>query len=173
MDAERAALAELAERTAQERLDAEEVLRLREEQFERENMQRHQDAVELSNRLISEANQKAAEISARAQEIAQESEALLSSSHAKADEIMSDARRLAASLLDQAQLRANSLGDKTRKQLEGLLERTMARMEALREERELLDEFVSDISEARSTDMLIAEFEERFRAEVEVEEPNS
>lgn len=164
IEVERAALYEFAEETDRQRVAAEEALRLRGEQSELENMQRHQDAVERANRVISEANQRAREVSGRASEITAESELALSTAKAKADEMVRDARLLALGLINQATERAQQISEQTRQHVDALLDRMVARTERLREERERLDEYSSVVTDVRTSEMLIAQFEENVHS---------
>lgn len=161
LEAERAVIAERAEKANQDLSEAEELMRLREDQLERENLRNHQDAVEQANRIITEANARAAEASRRASEVAAESEATLTTARLNAQEIVGDARLLASGLVDQARIRATDLTAKTRMHIDLLLERLIARTERLREERELLDEYVQKVTDARSTEMIVSQFEEQ------------
>lgn len=165
IDEERATIQDLAEQSARELAVAEEEMRLREDQLERENLRHHQEAVEAANRVIGEANDYATQVSMRAGEIAGLSESGLVQARASANGIVTDARSLAVSLINQARIRATDVTAKTRLHIDVLLERMLSRTEQLREERELLDEFVTSVSDIRTAEMLVSQFEESLRDE--------
>lgn len=164
LELERSAIAELAERSNRELSDTEESIRLREDQFERENMRYHQEAVESANRLITEANLRAAQVSQRSSQVASESEVTLTTARLNAESIIADARLLASGMVDQARIRATDLTAKTRLHIDVLLERLAVRAERLREERELLDDYVQRVTDARSTEMIVSQFEEEMHS---------
>lgn len=159
VELEDAALADLADRTAKERLQMEENLRLRQEQFERDSTLRQQEASELSSRLLSEAQLKAGEISDSAREINEESDSLRGASQQRADEILAEARRIAGGVLDQAQSLADQISELTRDYSDGLVARSSGRTDLLREERDAVESFVTDITDTRVTDRLLSVLE--------------
>ena len=165
MESERAALAELAEKVANDRLAAEEAIRVRQEEAEQENLRSHQEAVLLSTQLLSEANRKAEEVALRTNAIAVESEEMLRSARATSEAVLEDSRQLSSGIIEHAQTRAKETSEATREHVEALLSRALRRIDSLREEREIIEQFTEKIREVRSTDALIAEIEESLRNE--------
>ena len=171
IELERAELQEIADHNARALAEAEEEIRLREDQLERDNMRAHQNAVEAANRMIGEANDYATQVALRASEIAAQAEASLTQANLKAESILADARALASGMLDQARIRVTELSAKTRLHIDLLLERTVARADRLREERELLDEYLAAAADPRSSEMIVSGFEERAHSIAPVERP--
>lgn len=168
-DAEDAALAELVERTNRERREFEDALRAREQKFATDSELRQTEAVELSNRLLTEAQQKASEINATSSGISAEIDILERTSQARIDEVLGDARRVAAGILDSAQNQAATIAELTNAYSDSLFERSRGRAELVREERELVDSFLSDITDSRATDKLISQYEAAFGTDLSAE----
>lgn len=168
-DAEDAALAELVERTNRERREFEDSLRAREQKFARDSELRQTEAVELSNRLLTEAQQKASEINATSSGISAEIDILERTSQARVDEVLGEARRVAAGILDSAQNQAAMIAELTSTYSDSLFERSRGRAELVREERELVDSFLSDITDSRATDKLISQYEAAFGTDLSAE----
>ncbi|MGV1033594.1 MAG: DivIVA domain-containing protein [Microbacteriaceae bacterium] len=164
-DEEDAALAELIERTNRERREFEESLRAREQKFARDSELRQTEAIELSNRLLDEAQQKASEINATSSGISAEIDILERTSQGRVDEVLGEARRVAAGILDQAQSQAAKIAELTSDYSDALFERSSGRAELVREERELVNSFLSDITDSRATDKLISQYEAAFDSE--------
>ncbi|MGV1033595.1 MAG: DivIVA domain-containing protein [Microbacteriaceae bacterium] len=165
LELERAALQAISEQNARESNAADEEMRLREDQLERENLRHHREAVEAANRVIAEANDRASQVTMRASEVTAASESSLTQARVTANGIVADARSLAVSMINQARIRATDLTAKTRLHIDVLVDRMVARTERLREERELLDEFVTSVTDVRSAEMLVSHFEESLRSE--------
>lgn len=165
LELERAALQAISEQNARDLNAADEEMRMREDALERDNLRHHQEAVEAANRVISEANDRATQVTMRASEVAMVSESGLTQARLTANGIVADARSLAVSMINQARIRATDLTAKTRLHIDVLVDRMVARTERLREERELLEQFVSSVTDLRSAEMLVSHFEESLRSD--------
>lgn len=165
LELERAALQAISEQNARDLNAADEEMRMREDALERDNLRHHQEAVEAANRVISEANDRATQVTMRASEVAMMSESGLTQARLTANGIVADARSLAVSMINQARIRATDLTAKTRLHIDVLVDRMVARTERLREERELLEQFVSSVTDLRSAEMLVSHFEESLRSD--------
>ena len=166
LEVERAELHAFAEETDREGIAAEEALRVRQELSERQNMQRHQDAVERSNLIITAANKHSREVSAKSTEVTAECELLLRNTHVTAEEIVLDARLLAVRMLEQATRRVHLLGEQARSYVDVLLERVVVKTADAREERELLDSYLRLVGDSRPAEMIVAEFEENLHGQL-------
>ncbi len=153
------ALAELAAQAQQAREVFERQLAQRQQRFDIDSERRQQEAVELSARLLEEAQHKAQAIRESTQVISDESDALQATSQIRAEEMLAEARRIAGGLLNQAQERAAVVGQLTQAYSEGLIDRSQQRAELLNEERENISMFLSDVVDTRATDRLLSALE--------------
>lgn len=158
-DLENAALVEHGERVHREREEMLEEVRLHEAEFEREKLRREAEATELSARLLADAERQAAEISASSSAIDSESDGLERATQERVEQMLADARRISGGILDQAQQRTNELAEHMRAFTDGLIDRGGARLDLLRDEREAIEMFLHSITDARTTDAVLAHLE--------------
>ena len=157
--AERAAVAEFAARVRAEREQMREDLRVRMAQFEREHERRQLEASQLSARLLAEAEQKVSEILESSRSIESESEALAMATQVRTEQIIGQARRIAGGILDQAQQRAAEFSGKASRYSDMLVARGSARLDDLRQERELIEGFMHDLTESAQVEVMLQQLD--------------
>lgn len=155
-------LSELRAASAREQLAFEQALQERREGFEASALRRQREAEDLVAKLLEDAERQANDIIENARQVTSESEALAVSSQFRADEILSEARRVASNILDMAQAKTAEITERTQLHVDGLRERSKARGDLAREEAQSIDTFVADIGDTRAVDTLISRFESEF-----------
>ncbi|HLP23282.1 MAG TPA: hypothetical protein VK139_04485 [Microbacteriaceae bacterium] len=155
-------LSELRAGAAREQLAFEQALTERRERFEASAQRRQRDAEDLVAKLLEDAERQANDILESARMVTEESEALSVSSQFRADEILSEARRVASNILDMAQAKTAEISERTQHHVEGLRDRSQARSDLAREERAAIEAFIADIADTRAVDSLISRFEQEF-----------
>jgi hypothetical protein len=155
----RAIATELAQRTAQARVELEAELKTKRDDSEQEALHMYQNAVAQAQQITDEANANFAASAANAAELVAEAERISREANQHALNSAEEAQRKATSLLNLTRRRAEDLTRKAEGLANNAIKDSEERLSKMRAERIEIEEFLSQLRNLMSTEAMVAEAE--------------